>query len=63
MKIKELKVKLFLTYQIPERKKKRIWRPWGSEQTENDLNEEINRINKEIKELLPKKNSPAKYCH
>jgi len=58
--MKELKVKPFLTYQIPERKKKRSWRGWGGVQTENDLNEEINRINKEIKELLPKIEFPCK---
>jgi len=58
--MKELKVKPFLTYQIPERKKERSWRAWGGVQTKDNLNEEINRINKEIKELLPKIEFPCK---
>lgn len=58
--MEELKVKPFLTYQIPERKKEKSWRPWGGVQTKQDLNEEINRINKEIKKLLPEIKFPCK---
>lgn len=58
--MKELKVKPFLTYHIPVMKKERIWRGWGGVQTKDDLNEEMNRINKEIKELLSKIEFPCK---
>jgi len=59
-KMKELNVKPLLIYQLPERKKQRSWRPWGGIQTEDDLKEEINRINKEIEELLHKIEFPCR---
>jgi len=36
--MKELKVKSFLTYEIPERKEATSWRGWGGVQTKKDCN-------------------------
>jgi len=58
--MKELKVKPFLTYAIPERKKAVSWRGWGGIQTKEDLSEEVNRINEELNKLSSKIEFPHK---
>jgi len=58
--MKELKVKPFLTYAIPERKEAVSWRGWGGIQTKKDLSEEINRINEELNKLSSKIEFPYK---
>jgi hypothetical protein len=56
--LKELSIKPFLTYSLPERKEAISWRSWGGVQTKQDLNGEVNRINKELNRLSSRMNFP-----
>ena len=44
-------MKPILVYQFFERREKFSWRPWGGIQSRRDLEEEVKRINDELKEL------------
>jgi hypothetical protein len=59
--MKELRIKPFLTYSIPERKEATSWRSWGGVQTKQDLGNEVNRINKELKKISLEAEFPHRF--
>jgi hypothetical protein len=54
-------VKPVFTYEIPERKEQTSWRSWGGIQTEKDANEEISRIQEELKTLSTQADFPVSF--
>ena len=58
---KPLVVKPVLTYEIPVRREKTSWRNWGGIQTEKDANEEIVRIQEELKTLSSQADFPVSF--
>ncbi|MCX6262240.1 MAG: hypothetical protein NTY95_15660 [Bacteroidia bacterium] len=56
-----LVVKPVFTYEIPERKEQTSWRSWGGIQTEKDANEEISRIQEELKTLSTQADFPISF--
>jgi hypothetical protein len=56
-----LVIKPVLTYEIPQRKKQTSWRNWGGIQTENDVREEIARIQEELKTLGSRADFPVSF--
>lgn len=48
---KPLKVQPVLTYDTPQRRSATSWRNWGGIQSENQANEEVQRINSELEKL------------
>jgi len=57
---KELVVQPVLVYSIPQKKHQTSWRSWGGLQTEEQINEEVQRISKELKSLSKKVEFPIK---
>jgi hypothetical protein len=58
---KSLVVKPVLTYEIPIRREQTSWRSWGGIQTEKDANEEISRIQGELKTLSSQADFPVSF--
>ena len=56
-----LNVKPVLTYEIPERREQTSWRNWGGIQTENDVFQEVERIQGEIKALHNQADFPVNF--
>jgi len=56
-----LVVKPVLTYEVPARREKTSWRPWGGIQTEKDATVEVARIQGEIKILNSKADFPVTF--
>jgi len=56
----ELKVKPVLTYGVYQRREATSWRPWGGIQTEEDAQEEVQRIEGELGDLASKASFPLK---
>lgn len=54
-------VKPVLTYEIPERQKQTSWRAWGGIQTKKDVQDEITRINSELKILKEGSDFPVEF--
>jgi hypothetical protein len=55
---KKLIVQPILVYSIPQKRHQSSWRPWGALQTEAHINEEVQRITKELKSLKKKAGFP-----
>ena len=60
-KRKPLFVKPVLTYEIPERQTQTSWRAWGGIQTKKDVQDEISRINSELKVLKERSDFPVEF--
>ena len=58
---KPLVVKPVLTYEIPIRREQTSWRNWGGIQTENDVKEEIVRIQNELSMLNSRADFPVSF--
>ena len=58
---KPLLVKPVLTYEIPERRHQTSWRNWGGIQTEKDVQDETDRIGKELSELASVADFPVSF--
>jgi hypothetical protein len=58
---KPLVVKPVLTYEVPVRREQTSWRSWGGIQTEKDANEEIVRIQGELKTLSSQADFPVSF--
>jgi hypothetical protein len=56
-----LKVKPILVYSTPRRAHQRSWRAWGGIQTEQDAQEEVSRIQKELSEVKAKADFPVEF--
>jgi hypothetical protein len=56
-----LVVKPILTYEIPVRKEQTSWRNWGGIQTENDVLQEVERIEEEIRALQVQADFPVNF--
>jgi hypothetical protein len=56
-----LVVKPVFIYEIPERRAQTSWRSWGGIQTEKDANEEISRIQEELKTLSSQADFPISF--
>jgi len=50
-----------LTYSIPTRRKETSWRSWGAVQTQSDVDQEVARIDAELKELAGKAEFPVTF--
>ena len=60
-KRKPLIVKPVLTFEIPERQNQTSWRAWGGIQTHKDVEDEIVRINSELKTLNERSDFPVEF--
>ena len=56
-----LKVKPILVYSTPERKHQTSWRSWGGIQTQRDADEEVARIQGELKQLQKEADFPVDF--
>ncbi len=54
-------VKPILTFDIPTRRDQTSWRSWGGIQTDQDANEEVIRIQDELKTLVDKADFPVQF--
>lgn len=60
-KVKPLVVQPALAYHIYERREQTSWRPWGGLHTEADINEELARIERELKTLASDLEVPVEF--
>jgi hypothetical protein len=56
-----LTVKPVLTYEIPVRREQTSWRSWGGIQTEQDVSQEVERIQRELKTLHDQADFPVNF--
>ncbi|MGB9759513.1 MAG: sugar isomerase [Thermoproteota archaeon] len=61
MKKKELIVKPVLTYDVYERREAISWRAWGGVTSEREANEEVHRIEAELKDIKEKAEFPIRF--
>lgn len=57
----ELVVQPVLSYQLYQRREKTSWRPWGGLHTQEDVDAEVARINKELEEIKGKAEFPITF--
>ena len=56
-----LKVKPILVYSTPKRRDQRSWRSWGGIQTQQDAEQELSRIKRELNELKANADFPVEF--
>ena len=60
-KRRPLVVKPILTYSTPKRRHQTSWRSWGGIQTEQDADQEVSRISRELRELGAEADFPVEF--